>query len=136
MKRFTPLAFFLFAGCATVAASPADERNGVLVDTRGMTLYIFKKDSPNASTCYDGCAKAWPPYMAQPGAAPSGDFTLVTRRDGGKQWAYKTMPLYFYAGDSAAGETSGDGSGNVWYSVRDAGGAKAAVPKTPTGYGY
>ena len=130
MKPLTLLLLPVFAACATVAASPAASRNGVLADDRGMTLYTFKKDTTNTSNCYDGCAKAWPPFVAPADASPRGDFSLVRRKDGTQQWAYKTMPLYYYAGDAAPGEMAGDGSGKVWFAVRNPapGGSAVAAP--------
>jgi predicted lipoprotein with Yx(FWY)xxD motif len=127
MKRFSSLVLSLAVVCGHAwAAGPATERNGVLADSKGMTLYTFKKDAPSISNCYDACAKAWPPFIAKQGASASGDFSLVERKDGGQQWAYKSMPLYYYAGDAAPGDTTGDGSGNVWTVVRSAGGGAGA----------
>lgn len=103
--------------CAAMA-NPTADRNGVLTDKSGKTLYIFTKDAANVSNCYEGCAKAWPPFMVADASKAGGDFTVVTRKDGSKQWAYKTKPLYYYAGDTEPGEMGGEGSGNVWYVIK------------------
>ncbi len=86
----------------------------VLADAKGMTLYTFAKDTAGVSNCNDNCAKNWPPLMAAADAKPMGDWTVVTRADGMRQWAYKGMPLYTWVKDSKPGETSGDGVGGVW----------------------
>lgn len=89
----------------------------VLTDAKGMTLYTWDKDSPGVSNCYDKCAKAWPPEVAAAGATPSGDFTLVDRKDGTKVWAYKQMPLYRWVKDTKPGDTTGDGVGKTWHTA-------------------
>src|SRR5690349_11780370 len=70
-------------------AKTADTSKGkTLVDDKGMTLYIFDRDSSGKSNCNGQCATNWPPLQAAADAKPSGDWTVVTRDDGGKQWAY------------------------------------------------
>jgi predicted lipoprotein with Yx(FWY)xxD motif len=86
-----------------------------LVDGKMMTLYVFAKDQPGVSNCNDMCAKNWPPLAAAAGAKPMGDWTVITRADGSKQWAYKGMPLYTWIKDSKPGDATGNGVGNgVW----------------------
>jgi predicted lipoprotein with Yx(FWY)xxD motif len=80
-----------------------------------MTLYTFDKDSGGKSACNGPCAANWPPLMAGADAKPSGDWSVVTRDDGGKQWAYKGKPLYTWINDKAAGDKTGDGVNNVWH---------------------
>ena len=87
----------------------------VLTDAKGMTLYIFDKDQAGVSNCYDQCATNWPPLMADAAAKPTGDFTVVDRKDGTKMWAYKTLPLYYWKNDKKPGDISGDGVGGVWH---------------------
>jgi predicted lipoprotein with Yx(FWY)xxD motif len=99
-------------------AVPAADRDGLLADAKGMTLYTFKKDARLKSTCYDGCAKAWPPYLVSDGSEAGGDFSVVPRKDGSRQWAYKGRPLYYYGGDAEPGESGGEGSGKTWYVIR------------------
>lgn len=58
-------------------------------------LYIYRNDTMfGMSHCEGACAAAWPPLLASPQAQPSEDWTLITRADGSKQWAYKDKPLY------------------------------------------
>jgi predicted lipoprotein with Yx(FWY)xxD motif len=88
----------------------------VLADSKGMTLYTFDKDAtPGKSACNGQCAKNWPPLAAKANAKPMGDWTVVTRDDGSKQWAYKGKPLYTWVKDSKPGDTSGEGVNNVWH---------------------
>jgi predicted lipoprotein with Yx(FWY)xxD motif len=87
----------------------------VLTDAAGMTLYIFDKDEPGVTNCYDTCAEKWPPLFADAGATAEGDFSIVERTDGTTMWAYKDMPLYYWVEDTAPGDTTGDGVGGVWH---------------------
>jgi len=87
----------------------------ILTDEKGMTLYTFDKDSGGMSACYDACATNWPPLMADSGAMAKGDYTVVTRKDGAKQWAYKGKPLYLWAKDAKKGDMTGDGVNGVWH---------------------
>src|SRR5687767_10728592 len=57
-----------------------------------MPIYTFDNDGPGVSNCYDACAERWPPVMATPHMKPVGDFTLVLRKDGMAQWAWKGKP--------------------------------------------
>jgi predicted lipoprotein with Yx(FWY)xxD motif len=87
----------------------------VLTDANGMTLYIFDKDAPGVTNCYEQCAVNWPPLMADASAATEGEFTVVDRTDGSKMWAYKGWPLYYWKDDKAPGDITGDGVGGVWH---------------------
>ncbi|WP_332688615.1 COG4315 family predicted lipoprotein [Devosia sp.] len=87
----------------------------VLTDANGMTLYIFDKDAPGVSNCYEQCAINWPPLMADAAAMAEGEFSVVDRTDGTKMWAYKSMPLYYWMDDKAPGDITGDGVGGVWH---------------------
>ena len=89
----------------------------VLVDAKGMTLYTFDKDAtPGKSACNGPCAQNWPPLMVAPGATASGDWSMITRDDGSKQWAYKGKPLYAWVKDQKPGDTTGNGFLNgAWH---------------------
>lgn len=114
----------LLAACAVSAdtgtpAKVVDTAHGkVLADARGMTLYTFDRDAPGKSNCNGPCAQNWPPLMAAPDAKPTGDWTVVTRDDGSKMWAYKGKPLYLWVKDQKPGDTTGDGVNNVWHVAR------------------
>jgi predicted lipoprotein with Yx(FWY)xxD motif len=88
-----------------------------LVDQKGMTLYIFDKDTEaGKSACNAGCAKSWPPFAPEAGQAKATEpLSIITRDDGTKQYAYKGKPLYYYAKDSKAGDTTGDAVAKVWW---------------------
>ena len=90
----------------------------VLADEKGMTLYTFDKDEPSMSNCNGKCAEAWPPLFAPADAKAVGDFTVVTRKDGSKQWALKGMPLYTWVKDTKPGDVTGDGFKDVWHVAR------------------
>jgi predicted lipoprotein with Yx(FWY)xxD motif len=62
--------------------------------------------------------RSGPPLAARADAKPSGDWTVVTRDDGSKQWAYKGRPIYHWSKDQKAGDESGDGVGGVWHVVK------------------
>ena len=137
MKR--SILFVALTAAALVAhAAPTAEKNGILVSPDGKTLYTFAKDTAGKSNCNDGCAAAWPPFTVANAALAGGDYSIVTREDGTRQWAYKGMPLYFYAGDAKPGDTNGEGKGGVWSTVKpQAKAAKAGGGEMHSGgYGY
>ncbi|CAM3535375.1 Lipoprotein [Bordetella sputigena] len=110
----------LLMATGAVAAPPAKASNGVLVGEKGMTLYTFDKDTANSgkSVCNDKCATNWPPLAAPAGAKAEGQWTVITRDDGSKQWAYKGQPVYYWTKDKAAGDKTGDGVGGVWHAAK------------------
>ena len=115
------LAAALATGCASMSASaPAKTADGVLVGPNGMTLYTFDKDVAGSgkSVCNGPCATNWPPLMAADTDKPSGDFTVITRDDGKKQWAQKGKPLYFWVKDAKPGDKTGDGFNKIWQVAR------------------
>ncbi|MBL0167642.1 MAG: hypothetical protein IPP85_11080 [Propionivibrio sp.] len=119
MKINKLLLALLFAGASyqAIAADPAMVSNGVLTGSNGMSLYIFDKDAAGSgkSACNDGCAANWPPLLAMSGDTASGDYTIITRDDGKKQWAFRGKPLYYWAKDQKPGDKTGDGFNSVWH---------------------
>jgi predicted lipoprotein with Yx(FWY)xxD motif len=116
---FVALATTFMAGVA-LAQEPAkagDSAKGkTLVDAKGMTLYSYDRDTAaGKSACNGNCATNWPPLIAAADAKDAGSWTVITRDDGGKQWAYKGKPLYFWKDDKKAGDAEGDGRNNVWH---------------------
>lgn len=101
----------------TAHANPTIESDGRLASKDGRTLYIFDKDAPGRSNCAGGCLAAWPAFTVANPALAGGDFSIVTRADGVQQWAFKGMPLYFFAGDAKSGDSNGDNQGGVWHVV-------------------
>jgi predicted lipoprotein with Yx(FWY)xxD motif len=102
-------AFGALAQAATPAKTAQTSKGATLVDAKGMTLYTFAKDSAGKSACNGPCAVNWPILAASADAKASGDWTVVTRDDGSKMWAYKGKPLYTFKKDMAAGDVKGDG---------------------------
>ena len=102
-----------------IKLSEKDGAGKFFTDAKGMTLYIFKKDSPGKSACAGPCVEKWPLYFREKVAAPdgvkAGDFGTITREDGKKQTTYKGWPLYYFAGDKAPGDALGQGMGTVWF---------------------
>jgi predicted lipoprotein with Yx(FWY)xxD motif len=88
----------------------------VLTNESGMTLYVFDKDSGGKSACNGPCPASWPPLMATASSMPMGDYTIIIRVDGSKQWAYKGRPLYNWKNDKKPGDITGDGFlNNAWH---------------------
>lgn len=107
----------LLAGCASMASGPASVSNGVLTGPNGMTLYTFDNDGAGAgkSVCNGQCAINWPPLMASDMDKATDDYSVITRDDGKKQWAFKGKPLYYWIKDTKAGDMTGDGVNKVWH---------------------
>lgn len=122
MRRFTfaVLVAALVSGCAAMTGSaPVKSMDGVLTGTNGMTLYTFDKDTqPGKSVCNGPCATNWPPLLATESDKPGGDFSIITRDDGKKQWALKGKPLYYWSKDTRPGDKTGDGVINAWHVAR------------------
>lgn len=112
-------ALTLTIGAASAAPGGIKSMNDVLVDINGMTLYTFDKDTSGTSNCYDGCAVSWPPVAAIAGDATEGDYSIIERKDGSSQWAYKDQPLYLWISDTQPGDTTGDGVGGVWHVIAE-----------------
>lgn len=113
----------LLSACASNSsqyAGPARISDGVLTGSNGMTLYVFDKDAAGSgkSVCNGPCANNWPPLLVMAGENASGDYSVITRDDGKKQWAFKGKPLYYWAKDQKPGERTGDGFNGVWHLAR------------------
>jgi len=104
------------SGYGMRAASPAMFSGDMLTGSNGMTLYVFDKDAAGSgrSMCNGPCATNWPPLFAMADDTASGDYSIVNRDDGKKQWAFKGKPLYFWAKDQKPGDQTGQGVNNVW----------------------
>jgi predicted lipoprotein with Yx(FWY)xxD motif len=110
-------AILLLGTAASLAEEPAKvmetSAGKVYTDANGMTLYTFDKDSTGKSACNGDCAVNWPPLAAD--AKDEGEWTVVTRDDGSKMWAYEGKPLYTFIQDKKAGDVAGDGKNGVWH---------------------
>jgi predicted lipoprotein with Yx(FWY)xxD motif len=105
------------------ASSPL---GSILVDQDGKTLYLFEADSKNKSNCSGGCLDLWPPIMAN-GKATAGSGVsagMIGAATGSSQVTYAGHPLYWFSGDTKAGDTNGEGLddfGGEWYAISPAG---------------
>ena len=135
----TPVATTSVAGAPAAAsltlASTNDAKlGGYLTGVNGMTLYILTTDTPDTSSCTGTCATNWPPLTVAGGAAitgPSGAtaaFGMIARTDGTTQVTYNHWPLYYFAGDSKAGDTMGQGKLNTWFVAPLSGSLASAAP--------
>jgi len=107
---------------AALALAKNDTLGAFIADKAGNTLYLFTKDTKDTSNCYDKCATAWPPLLTsdKPTVGDGLDATLVgttQRKDGTMQVTYNHFPLYYYAADQKAGDTTGQAVGKVWWVV-------------------
>jgi predicted lipoprotein with Yx(FWY)xxD motif len=102
---------------APLTTSKAGALGAILAGPSGMTLYTFVSDKADGkSVCNGSCAKKWPPFA--PGAnapAPRPPLSLIARDDGGKQYAWKGKPLYYYTDDKKPGDTTGHEVGRSWF---------------------
>ncbi len=112
-------------GCpVSVSVNEVSSANDILIggigsDKNGFTLYVFDNDlEVSDSSCNDDCATNWPPLLVTDGLASGvAGLSTITRNDGSSQATYNGRPLYFYASDIAAGDTNGQGLGNLWWTV-------------------
>jgi predicted lipoprotein with Yx(FWY)xxD motif len=100
----------------------------ILVDQDGKTLYLFEADSKNKSNCSGGCLNLWPPVMANGKATAGSGVTagMIGTATGSSQVTYAGHPLYWFSGDTNAGDTNGQGLddfGGKWYAISPAGAA-------------
>jgi predicted lipoprotein with Yx(FWY)xxD motif len=139
---------------ATVATADVGQLGTVLVDGSGRTLYLFTNDTGTSSTCSGDCAATWPALTTKGDAAvgtgaKSSMLGTTTRDDGTTQVTYAGHPLYLYSGDKAAGDSNGEGVGDIWFAVTvqgtpaqaSAGGSSSSMggygsPTSSGGYGH
>ncbi len=139
---------------ADSAGTPAakltsSEFGDILTDADGNTLYVFSKDTGTTSACEAGCIEAWPAVTVTGtptgDGIDAGDLGTTTRTDGTTQLTFYGHPVYYYAADSKAGDTSGQGVGGIWFVVdKDGNAVKAAsgssdapsTTKAASGSGY
>ena len=125
-------------GQAAVEVATHDEYGDVLVDSEGMTLYMFDNDEQGAgsSACSGGCADAWPPLAADgtpsAGDGVSAELTTFQRSDGSTQIAANGWPLYYWQNDEAPGDATGQGVNDVWWVLDPAGEPLREVTTTAT----
>ena len=117
------------SGAASVVGSKTSSLGTFLVDGNGRALYLWEADDGSKSTCSGACAQAWPPLTATTtpkasGAVKASLMGTTKRGDGSREVTYAGHPLYTFAGDTQAGQTTGQGSngfGAPWWVVTPAG---------------
>lgn len=120
----------MLASLIIYAQSPAvsiggndDLGNFLVASGDSMTLYTFGNDPAGTSTCEGGCLENWPAYTVSSAdeaiadAGVEGTIGVITRSDGSLQVTHNDKPLYFFIGDNAPGDATGNGAGGVWYIV-------------------
>src|SRR5205823_1591042 len=104
----------------TATATVSGKSETILTNAQGMTLYYRTSDAPPATVCSGGCASAWPPLIVSGSAAPTsaaslpGKLTSATDANG-NQVEYNGHPLYTFSGDTAPGQTNGEGITGMWF---------------------
>ena len=104
---------------AKISLSTSTDMGDILVGTSGLSLYIFDRDTDGVSNCSGGCLSNWPPLLAEYGAVAIGDIdgtvSTIDRGDGVQQVTINGFPAYYWKGDVAEGDTTGNGVGSVWW---------------------
>ncbi len=118
---------------ATVNVASNTALGKFITDGDGMTLYMYPPDKRADSVCYDDCAKRWPPFLTETGKVDSKStdikaslFGTTKRKEGTTQVTFNGWPLYYFANDKKAGDTLGQGTGDIWWVMTPDGGITAA----------
>jgi predicted lipoprotein with Yx(FWY)xxD motif len=106
----------------TATATVSGKSETILTNAGGMTLYYRTTDQPPTTVCSGGCAGAWPPLLVSGSSTPTSATSLPgklsTQTDAnGRQVEYNGHPLYTFSGDTAPGQTTGEGFGGIWHVV-------------------
>ncbi len=130
MKRLLVVMFILAVVVGAVSAQDMmytltlggnSDLGPFLVDSAGMTLYIFTNDTAGVSNCADQCATNWPPLTigedenVSVDPAIAGWVVTITRADGTRQVTYNGAPLYTFVKDTQPGDTTGHLANDVWF---------------------
>ena len=125
----------------SVRVSSHPELGDILVGPDQMTLYVFDQDTNGepASSCYDSCARTWPPLTVDASPTKGGAVTATVgafaRENGDRQVTAGGWPLYYYSPDESPGDARGQGVGNVWWVLRPDG-TPVGREATTTSSGY
>jgi predicted lipoprotein with Yx(FWY)xxD motif len=130
----------------TATATVGGKSETILTNAQGRTLYYFTPDTSTNAACGSGCTSAWPPLLFTGSGSPTASSTLpgtlsAVSDGNGTQCEYNGHPLYTFSGDTAAGQTNGEGIGGKWFvatpDLAKIGGASSSPTATPTtSYGY
>jgi predicted lipoprotein with Yx(FWY)xxD motif len=110
-------------GALTLAVGTSATLGSYVTGKDGLSLYVFGKDTATTSACTtsNDCQTTWPPLTVTSasdvtaGSGVTGALSTITRADGTLQVTLGGHPLYYYSGDSKAGDTTGQGLFNLWY---------------------
>lgn len=121
----------------TASATVGGKTVTLLTNAEGKTLYYFTADTPTTAACSGGCASTWPPYLSSNAGAPTSANALtgklaVQTTANGKQITYNGHLLYTYSGDSAPGQTNGEGIANKWFVATNDLAASTTQQPTPS----
>ncbi len=111
----TPPGITLQTRSAKAEARNASAAEVVFADAKGMTLYTYQDASRGMSNCAGECLSMRRPAVAPPQAGSVGDWGVIRRGDGTRQWVYRGAPLYLFDDDSAIGDAKGDGG--AWHAA-------------------
>ena len=126
----------------TVMVANNPTLGNILVDSNGMTLYLFLKDNGTTTACTGACAQNWPSLInASPNAGSGADASLLGAASGTNQVTYNGHLLYTFVKDKNPGDVNGEGLLGAWYAVSPTGepvkpGSALAATPTPVPYGY
>ena len=128
----------------TTVATGSTSLGTVLTTPQGLTLYYFTPEKGGVVACTGGCASTWPPLKANGAetkpSSVTGTLATVALSDGSMEVTYNGWPLHTYAGDSAVGQTNGQGVAGKWFAATPAltanGAVAAAATPTSNPYGY
>lgn len=105
----------------TIQLQAKEGTGGYLVDSKGMSLYYYKKDMPTISACINECLNKWPMFYTEKIVVQKPlkkkDFGVITRDDGKQQTTYKGWRLYYYSKDEKPGDMNGEGIKKDWYVI-------------------
>jgi predicted lipoprotein with Yx(FWY)xxD motif len=131
------------AAAAGVLATADSDLGEIVVDAEGSTVYVFDRDTAGSgsSSCAGTCLDNWPAVTVEGEAAPevegvTGEVGTIERDDGTRQVTLDGLPLYTYAGDSDAGDVTGQGVQGVWWVVSPDGAKVTEASAPPTEFGY
>ena len=124
----------------TATASVKGKSETLLTDATGKTLYYFTGDSATQAACSSSCAQMWPPLLFTSSGVPSSATSLAGKLSvqmdaNGSQVEYNGHPLYTFSGDTARGQTNGEGLFGMWF-VATPNLAVQGGGSTSGGYGY
>ncbi len=106
----------------TATATVSGTSETILTNAQGRTLYHRTTDMPPTTVCSGGCASVWPPLLVSGSNTPTSSTSLpgklsVQADANGSQVEYNGHPLYTFSGDTAPGQTTGEGFAGIWHVV-------------------